>query len=457
MSTPARRAAHDVLRSVHTGRSDLATALERARGRLSDPRDRALAGEIAIGVQRRRSAIDHLLAQAASRPLSAITPAALDLLRAAAYQLRYLDRIPAHAAVADTVQLAREAGVGRAAGFVNAVLRVLADRRRPLELPAAPETRPGDPHRGAHRRALLDYLAITLSHPRWLVERWLDRHGVTAVEAWARFNNTAAPVTLRANPARNTVTELRDVLDAQGVRTTATKLAPHGLVVTQGDPLTTPAAAEGCFLVQEEASQLVVELARPAEGSRVLDLCAAPGGKTAGLAGCTGPGGFVVASDLRPRRVALLARLLARARPQSVAIVRLDATNPLPFGPVFDCVLVDAPCSGLGVLRRDPDIRWRRGPDDLPAFAATQIAMLSRAAETVRPAGRLVYATCSSEPEENDEVVERFLDDRRDYELATDANGALAPLVDGRGFFRTLPFRDGVEALFGAVLARRGR
>ena len=444
-----------MLRAVHTGRSDLATALDRARRRLADPRDRALAGEIAIGVQRRRAAIDHLVARAAARPLSAITPVALDLLRAATYQVLYLDRVPAHAAVADTVELAREAGAGRATGFVNAVLRALADRRRPLALPAAPAPGALD---GGNRRAALDYLAITLSHPRWLVERWLDRHGLQAAEAWARFNNAPAPVTLRANTARNTVAELRATLDAQGVRTAATRLAPHGLVVAEGNPLSAPAAAEGRFLLQEEASQLIVELARPAEGARVLDLCAAPGGKTVGLAGCIGPGGFVVACDLRPRRVALLARLLARARLRRVAIVRLDATTPLPFGAAFDCVLVDAPCSGLGVLRRDPDIRWRRAPGDLAAFAATQLRMLRRAAETVRPGGRLVYATCSSEPEENDEVVARFRDSHPQFTPVAPATvPAVARVLDRDGYLRTLPFRDGVEAFFAAVLARRER
>ena len=444
-----------MLRAVHTGRSDLATALDRARRRLADPRDRALAGEVAIGVQRRRAAIDHLVAQAASRPLSAITPVALDLLRAATYQVLYLDRVPAHAAVADTVELAREAGAGRATGFVNAVLRSLADRRRPLALPAAPAPGALD---GGNRRAALDYLAITLSHPRWLVERWLDRHGLQAAEAWARFNNKPAPVTLRANTVRNTVAELRATLDAQGVRTAETRLAPHGLVVAEGNPLSAPAAAEGRFIVQEEASQLIVELARPAEGARVLDLCAAPGGKTVGLAGCIGPGGFVVACDLRRRRVALLARLLARARLRRVAIVRLDATTPLPFGAAFDCVLVDAPCSGLGVLRRDPDIRWRRAPGDLAAFAATQLRMLRRAAETVRPGGRLVYATCSSEPEENDEVVARFRDSHPQFTPVAPATvPAVARVLDRDGYLRTLPFRDGVEAFFAAVLARRER
>ena len=458
MTAPARRAAHAVLRAVHTGRNDLPTALDGARRSLIDPRDRALAGEIAIGVQRRRAALDHLVAQAASRPLPAITPVALDLLRAATYQVLYLDRVPAHAAVADTVELARQTGAGRAAGFVNAVLRNLADRRRPFTLPAAPPVGAVDAGHGRNRRAALDYLAITLSHPRWLVERWLDRHGLRAAEAWARFNNRPAPVTLRANPARNTVAELRAALEAHGVRTTATRLAPHGLVVTQGDALSSPAAAEGRFLVQAEASQLVVELSRPAEGNRVLDLCAAPGGKTVGLAGYAGARGIVVASDLRPRRVALLARLLARTPPQRVAIVRLDATAPLPFGAVFDCVLVDAPCSGLGAIRRDPDIRWRRTPDDLPAFAATQLEMLRRAAETVRPGGRLIYATCSSEPEENEEVIARFRDHHpRFNRLAPDTVPAVAGVVDRGGYLRTLPFRDGVDAFFAAVLARRNR
>lgn len=453
MSAPARRAAHEVLRAVHAGRVDLATALDRARGKLADPRDRALAGEIALGVQRQRAALDHLVGQAASRPLPAVTPAVLDLLRAAAYQLRFLDRIPAHAAVADTVELARETGVGRAAGFVNAVLRTLADERRPLSLPAAPE---GDLREANARRRALDYLATTLSHPRWLVERWLDRHGFAAAEAWARFDNAPAPVTLRANLARNGAAELQRILDAQGVRTDAADAAPHGLVVREGDPLATPAAAEGRFVVQGEASQLIVELAAPAEGSRVLDLCAAPGGKTAGLAGGAGPRGLVVASDFRPRRVALLRRSLVRMRPARAAVVRLDAAAPLPFARVFDRVLVDAPCSGLGALRGDPDVRWRRAPDDLPRFAAKQFAMLRRAAETVRPGGRLIYATCSSEPEENDEVVDRFLEAHPEYELtAPDAGPAVERVVDRRGCLRTLPFRHGVEAFFGALLVRR--
>ena len=165
-----------------------------------------------------------------------------------------------------------------------------------------------------------------------------------------------------------------------------------------------------------------------------------------------------MASDFRPGRIALLQRFLARMQSRRVPIVRLDATAQLPFARAFDCVLVDAPCSGLGALRRDPDIRWRRTPDDLPALAATQLAMLCRAAETVRPGGRLVYATCSGEPEENEEVVERFRAEHPEYDpLAPDAGPGMSPVVDRDGCLRTLPFRDGVDAFFGAVLLRRRR
>ena len=454
MIAPARRAAHHVLRAVHTGRSDLASALEQARRSLADPRDRALTGEIAIGVLRRRAALDHVLAQIASRPLTAITPAVLDLLRAAAYQVIHLDRVPPHAAVDDAVALARDVAPPQATGFVNAVLRALADRRRPIALPDRPPAF-GDDQSAGNRRAALDYLSVTLSHPRWLVERWLDRHGWLAAAAWARFNNQPAPVTLRPNLNRTTVADLRAALDAAGVRTTPTRLAPHGLVVTAGDASSTPLAGDGRFLVQDEASQLVLELVDPPDGGRVLDLCAAPGGKTVGLAPSAGAAGLVVATDLRPRRVALLARTLARAGSRRVSIVRLDATAPLPFGAVFDRVLVDAPCSGLGAIRRDPDIRWRRTADDLPAFAARQLDMLGRAAATIRPGGRLIYATCSSEPEENEELVARFRAAQPHFRPVAPKRRVPEAVLDRNGYLRTLPFRDGVEAFFGAVLVRQ--
>ena len=451
-TAPARRAAHRVLRAVHGGRRDLGTALDTARQELDDPRDRALAGEIALGVLRWRNAIDHLIDHASTRPLSAISPAILDLLRAATYQIVWLDRIPSHAAVADAVTLAREIGELQATGFVNALLRAL--------LRDTPSLGPYD--------SPLDTLTITLSHPRWLAARWLDRYGPDAATAWARFNNAPAPVSLRPNLARITSESLAAALAAHGVRTVPTRLAPHGLIAISGDPAATPLFRDGAFVIQNEGAQLVIELIDNPAGARVLDLCASPGNKSAGLAAPPALAKsqrqppdkarrgevHVVAADYRPRRVALLARTLARLHLSNVAVVRLDATTPLPFGAVFDHVLLDAPCSGLGTIRRDPDIRWRRTEADLTEFAGLQLRMLEQAAACVRPGGRLVYTTCSSEPEENEAVVARFLDQHAAYEAVPPSSPVTASLTDHDGYFRTLPFRDGVEAFFGAVLRR---
>ena len=473
-AAPARVAAHRVLRAVHHSRLDLATALERARRELDDPRDRALAGEIALGTLRWRNAIDHLLAQVSSRPLTRIDAPILDLIRAATYQIHWLDRIPAHAVVADTVALTRAIGNPRGAGFANAVLRAAAEARRQTALPlsAGPacdslagyaESPPGS------RDAAIDYLSITLSHPRWLAVRWLDRHGLAAAAAWARFNNSTPRPVLRPNLARIDAPGLAAALATHGVETVPARLAPHGLVVKSGDPGGTPLAAEGAFVIQDEASQLILELVTPPVDSTVLDVCASPGNKTAGLATSSPLAGtrasrfqhegarLIVACDHRPGRVSLLQRTRGRLRLSNVIVVRLDATAALPFTTPFDRVLLDAPCSGLGTLRRDPDIKWRRTVDELRVFADRQLVMLQRAAACVRPGGRLVYSTCSSEPEENEEVVARFLERETAFTLVRPENATISALVDAAGHFRTLPFRDGVDAFFGAVLQREVR
>ena len=458
---PARVAAHQVLHAVHHSQRDLATALATARRALHDPRDRALAGEIACGTLRWRNAIDHFLTQVSTRPLERISPPILDLLRAAAYQIHWLDRIPPHAVVADAVTLSRDIGKPRAAGFVNAVLRALVNAQRSpvLSLPDAPAS---DAHADAEiplvsREPALAYLGVTLSHPRWLVARWLDRHGFDAAVEWTRFNNRIPPVTLRPNLARISAPDLAAALAAYDVKTTPSRHAPHGLHVRAGDPAATPLAAEGLFVIQDEASQLILELVTPPAGGTILDLCASPGNKTAGLAARRQDDGaaLIVACDHRPHRVSLLTRTRERLGLSNVAVVRLDATAPLPFGERFDHVLLDAPCSGLGVIRRDPDIKWRRESGDLHAFADRQLAMLRRAAACVRRGGRLVYSTCSSEPEENEAVVARFLEGRTSFTLIRPESRVARPFVDEEGYFRTLPFRDGVDAFFGAVLRRK--
>ena len=451
MTAPARRAALRVLRDIHAGQVDLAHAQARARQDLPDTRDRALATEIVTGTLRWRAQLDHLIQQASSRPIGRIDADVLDLLRLSAYQLLHLERVPDHAVVDDAVGLVLILGKSSAGPFVNAVLRAIVRQRATLDLPQAPSSmrQPSATDLGG----LLDYLAITLSHPRWLAERWYRRYGFAATERWLRFNNTAAPVTLRVNTLRRTPDQLASELATHGVETVRSRWTPSALIVHQGNPTTTPLAEQGLFWLQDEASQLVAELVMAHPGQRVLDTCASPGGKSLVIAGMLGDAGLLVCGDLRPRRVALLTEILAGVGTHCTRIVRFDAHHP-PCGPVFDWVLLDAPCSGLGTLRRDPDIRWRRLPDDLESLAAMQLTLLEGAASAVTDGGRLVYATCSSEPEENQLVVNRFLETHPHFDLEPPSQSRLSALFDGDGFFQTLPHRDGLEAFFAATLGR---
>ncbi len=448
MIAPARLAAYDVLRAVSTGRADLPAALARVRGGLGDERDRALAGEIATGTLRWQGAYDAVIAAFAKRPASKLDPEVLDILRMTAFQLLHLDRIPASAAVNDAVNLARKAGKQSASGLVNAVLRRISRERARLPLPP----RPGA---ASSRADTIAYLATTLSHPEWLISRWLDRYGFEDAEAWALFDNSPAPLTIRANTLRISRDALAGQLASHGVDTEPAKFAAHALSVRSGNPLLTPLASQGLFAVQDESSQLVAQLTAVQPGERVLDACASPGGKTTAMAAAMLNQGLIVATDLRGRRVDLLRRTIESAGAGCARVVRADVTGVLPFRATFDCVLLDAPCSGLGTIRRDPDIRWRRSPSDFGRFAAVQAAMLGRAAEVIARGGRLVYATCSSEPDENEDVLSRFLDEHPEFESAPSRIPAeLARFTTADGYFRTFPFRHGLEAFFAAMLVK---
>jgi len=451
MIAPARIAAYDILSAISAGRADLPTAISLSRATLHDDRDRALAASIAAGVQRWRAALDHLIVAFSKRRIDRIDPEVLEILRLSAYQLLHLTRVPASAVVDDAVDLAKRAGKKSASGFVNAVMRTLSRRRHDLPLPP----RPAAP---ATRDAALDYFSITLSHPRWLAARWLDRLGFDDAEAWLRFNNTPAPVTLRANRLKMTPQELADRLASDGVRLRPGAYAPDALVVEEGFPLRGPGLSEGWFVVQDEASQVVALLANPAPTARVLDACASPGGKTTAIAASLGAHGFIVGCDVRERRMALLRQTVSAAGHANVRLVQASLLHSLPFSQPFDIVFVDVPCSGLGTLRRDPDIRWRRREGDLGTLAAAASAMLQQAAEVVAPGGRLIYATCSSEPEENEGVADAFLASRPGFAaLEAQLAAPLVPpaLIDARGHVRTEPHRHGLEAFFGAVFERR--
>jgi 16S rRNA (cytosine967-C5)-methyltransferase len=451
MIAPARIAAYDILRAVSAGSADLPAAVAAARGELEDDRDQALAADIAAGVQRWRATLDHLIVEFARRSLDRLDAEVVEILRLSAYQLLHHTRVPASAVVDDAVDLTRRAGKRSAAGFVNAILRAISRSRNALPLPPRPHTL-------TDRTAALEYLSVALSHPRWLVARWFDRMGFDRTEAWLRFNNTPAPMTLRTNRLMLDTPELIGRLEAEGVKVGAGRFAPDALVVAEGHPLRGGAAREGWFLVQDEASQLVGLLASARPGARVLDACAAPGGKTAAIAAAMSNAGLLIACDVRQRRVALLRRTLATTGARNVRIVQSDLRQALPFSRPFDSVIVDVPCSGLGTLRRDPDIRWRRQEADLPAMAAAELLMLRHAAEAVAAGGRLIYATCSSEPEENDAVVNAFLAGSPGF-VRLDARAAApqlpAAVVDDHGFLRTEPHLHSLESFFGAVFERQ--
>lgn len=445
MIAPARRAAFAALGAIARGRADLDGAVDTARELVSDPRDVALLRELVTGTLRWQGALDGVLAPLSRTPLARLDVEVLTSLRLGTYQLLHLDRVPASAVVDDAVALVRAAKKASATGLVNAVLRKIARGER------------GAPPVGEDEAAALARVA---SHPEWLVRRWLARRSRAEVEAWLAFDNTPAAMTLRVNPLvaadRATVAE---ALAACGVVTEPCRYAPLGLLVREGNPLGTPPFAAGACFLQDEGSQLAALIAPVGPGMRVLDVCGSPGGKTLAYAAAAGPLGHVIAADVRARRVRLLADTVTRAHASRALVVHSPEDGPLPFrAATFDVVAVDAPCSGLGTLRRDPDIKWRRTPADLAAFAARQLELLRRAAVLVRPGGALVYTTCSSEPDENADVVAHFLAGAPGFALHRSDEGPAGAAVTGcttaEGLFMTDPATHGLECYFGAVLRR---
>jgi 16S rRNA (cytosine967-C5)-methyltransferase len=438
--TSVRVRAARALVAVERRRRTLAAELEHARRDLDDERDRGLLLELTAGVCRWRAELDAVIEQCSARPLAAIDAETLATLRLALYQLRHLDRIPDHAAVHGAVEAAKALAGDRAGGFVNGVLRGYLRTQAAIQLPPPPGP-------DATRRQQLTYLAVTHSHPKWLVARWLDRYGYADTLAWCQFNNQSPEVTVRTlAPEQDTVSWLAD----RGVTATRGRFAPEVATLAPGVLGELAAYVKAALAIQDEGSALVAHVVGAQPDEQVLDVCAAPGGKSVVLWNDMQQRGLLVSSDVRPARLHLLRQTL-RTGGAPPRVVGLDATAPLPFGETFDRVLVDAPCSGLGTLRRDPDIKWSVVLEDLPGLAAEQLRILRRAADVVRSGGTLVYATCSSEPDENEHIVDQFLalDSRFRREPWT------GPGAEPDGCLRTRPTRDGLDAFFAARLVRR--
>lgn len=431
----ARLAALDVLAAVREDDAytnlALPTAIERHR---LDPRDAALTTELVSGTIRRRATYDAVLATCSSRPLAKIDPVVLDALRLGAHQLLNM-RVPPHAAISTSVDLARARGKTSAAGFVNAVLRkVSAQDLDAWVAQVAPDA------------------ATKHSHPAWVVEELRRAVGDAELEALLEADNAPPKVTLVARPGRAERAELPGE---------PTPYSPYGVVLDGGNPAAVPAVAEGRAGVQDEGSQLValVLAAAPVEGPdrAWLDLCAGPGGKSALLAGLAAErGAGLVAIERQHHRSRLVARALVGADGVT-GLLTADGTAP-PLRPsTFDRVLVDAPCTGLGALRRRPEARWRRTPEDLEALVPLQRLLLSAALELVRPGGVVLYATCSPVLAETAEVVTATLNARPDVVL-DDVRALLPGVPDCDGpLDRTVqlwPHRHATDAMFMALLRR---
>lgn len=431
--TEARFAAAETFAEIRGG-ALLDAAFDRRAASL-DARDRRWTQELVWGTLRKRGWLDHLLAPRVRGGIARLDADLSDLLRLGVYQLLYMGSVPAYAAIAQTVELAkRRHGMG-ASKLVNAVLRRMDREREEIAPPL-----PADP---------LEALAISGSHPRWLVARWLARWGEEETQALLAANNLEAPLIVR--PWGVVREQLEAMLEDAGVQVAEAPLIEDSLQISGGPSIAELGAfQQGRFFVQDPAATLVTRYAAIPAGARVADLCAAPGGKSVELSRTAA---HVTAADANEGRLTRVRETIARLELDNVTAVVADARGS-DLG-TFDAVLVDVPCTGTGTFRRHPDARWRLRTSDLAVLSATQRAILRAAAENVRPGGLLIYSTCSMEPEENDAQIESFLADSPDFTLEPPPEGVVPAAVIDAGRLRVLPHRHGVDGAFAARLRRR--
>jgi len=436
----ARAAAFDILLRVETQDAYASELLHSERLDQLNSADRGLATELVMGTLRWRSRLDSSIAANSSRAIAKLDTQVLIALRIAVYQLMFLDRIPARAAINESVELVKRARKTSAAPFANAVLRKIAD---------SPQVEPGVAEDA-------EQLAERFAHPAWLVERWVTRFGLERSKAICRYDQQVPAVSIRVESD-----DIVHELQGEGITLAPGALLTSARVVTGGDLTHTHAFREGRVFIQDEASQLVATLV--GRGSRILDCCAAPGSKTAALA-ARNPEAKIVAAEIHPHRAELLRR---RVRSPNVRVITGDATT-LTLEGGFDRVLADVPCSGTGTLARNPEIKWRLKPQDLADLHAKQVAILRAALQQLAPGGRAVYSTCSLEPEENEVVVEEVLAANQQYRLLDcrseldrlHASGELAleevgSLLSGL-FLRTIPGIHPCDGFFAAAVERSG-
>lgn len=441
-----RRAAYEILLRVDAGSfSDLVLDTVLRRSQL-DARDRGLVTELVYGVLRLRGRIDFALEQFCSQQLKRLQPEVLRLLRLGAYQLLELDRVPAHAAVNSTVELARELELGQATGFLNGVLRGLERGKAEIDWPQVDNIR--------------RYLQHVCSMPVWLSKELMRLLPNAEARAFGVALSLAAPRTLRVNRLKTGREQLLAELAAADFQAHACRFAPEGIIIDQRAEGRLPGDAEGLYQVQDEASILISHLLDVEPGQKILDCCAAPGGKTTHLAALTDNRAEIVALDKYPQRIELIEQSATRLGCTNILAKEWDLTEPPAFleEQSFDRVLLDAPCSGLGVLRRNPESRWNKSAANIRELAVLQQEILFNVAPLVKPGGRLLYSVCSFTLLETDEIVKDFLAAHPQFvldDLREQTDPEWAELFTDQGFLRSYPHRhNGMDAFFAARFRR---
>jgi 16S rRNA (cytosine967-C5)-methyltransferase len=455
---PVRMLAWEVLQRIERSSAFADQILDQTFSRAPDlsPLDRSYISEMVLGSLRWQGRLDALIQSSLQFPEKRVDPRLLQLLRMGAYQVLFMDRVPDSAAVNESVRLARAAFKdARMAGFVNAILRSISRNKGRNTFPS-------------FQHQPVEHITQAFSHPRWLVERWVAEFGPEKARNLCLANNRKPPFTVRTNTLKTSRENLAEQFRASAIASLPTRFSPEGLILGKSLlPTSEGLFQKGLYFVQDEVSQLIPHLLGPRPGDRVLDACAAPGGKSTHLAQLMKDQGEIIALDLHPSKIGLLRENCARLGISIVRPFRTDASRPLPFPPddVFDRILLDPPCTGLGILHRNPESKWRRKPEDILRLQRLQRDLLENVAVWLKPGGVLVYSTCTMTREENDQVVDVFLNRHPDFTLE-DLGAVLPestrPLIDGRGFLRTYPEMVAAEdyrmdGFFAARLKRDGK
>jgi 16S rRNA (cytosine967-C5)-methyltransferase len=444
MNASPRRIAVEILNRIDTSGAYAEPLLDAAisGNTFARPADRSLLTELVYGTLRMRGSLDWIIGQIYRKNDTTLETPVRNTLRLGLYQIWFTDRIPPFAVVSEAVKIARDLAPS-AAGLINAVLRSSLRKKETIVWPEITE----DPEHA---------IAVLHSHPPWLVRRLLAHHGREEAIEICRANNTIPPLVLRTNTLKASREQVLAAFAKTDIVAESASYSLDGIILTSPVPglRQTRPYQEGLFRIQDEASQLVAHLCAPEPGERILDLCAGTGGKTLHLAALMKNQGTIIAVDIRAERLRMLREEAKRLGVAVIDVHTGDASVlPKTFLAAYDRVLLDAPCSGLGTLRRNPEIRWRISRTDIKKCMETQKHLLRSAAEYVRPGGRLVYSVCTVTPEENEIIIGDLLKYRSDFRLVcpTDVPPAL---IAADGFLRTAPHLHGMDGFFACILAR---